>query len=197
MISQMVRLVLSPPPPELGGVVVVVVTAWAPLSPLPGISRLAVVVKVWLAAWATAAAAVSLFEPEPLPEDDDRCRTVVWVWRKVGGGDVVATVGGTVARGCVVGVVRWVVGNCRVVVVCCGGSVVGSVGMVCAEAVPAHRNRATPASTAAVTRPRRASAVRPDPVALPSSMHSTLSAPAGGKRTQPPPQDCTTSPHPP
>src|SRR5262245_23294862 len=197
MISQIVRLVLSLPPPELG-VVVVVVAAWAPLSPLPGISRLSVVVKVWLAIGSTAAAAVSPFEPELLEEDDDRCRTVVSVWRKVGGGEVVATVacvGGTVTRGRVV-VVRWVVGDCRVVVGCCG-SVVGNVGMVCADAVPAHRNRATPASTAAVTRPRRASAVRPDPVALPSSMHSTLSAPAGGKRTQPPPQDCTTSPHPP
>src|SRR5215471_4227459 len=101
MISQMVRLVLSVPPPEFGGVVVVVVVAWAPLSPLPAISRLSVVVKVWLAAGSTAAA-VSLFEPELLLDDDDRCRTVVDVWRKVGGGEVVATVGGvvgTVMRG--------------------------------------------------------------------------------------------------
>src|SRR5262249_24534994 len=200
MISHMVRLVLSPPPPEVGGVVVVVVAAWAPLRPLPGISRLSVVVNVWLAARSTAAAAFSLLEPELLREDDDRCGTVVCVWWKVGGGDVVATVGGvvgTVTRGCVVGVVRWVVGNCRDVVVCCCGWVVDTGGPTCADAVPAHRSSATPASTAAVTRPRRASAVRPDPVGLPSSMHSTLSAPAGGKRSQPPPQDCRTSPPPP
>ena len=181
MIIQIIRLSSSAALPVSAGAVVVVV-AWAPWVPSPGTSRFWMVVNVALAAaWGAAGAAAS------------SSPTVVVVRRTVVGGAVGAgwdgsgSVGGgsaTVVSGTVVG------GSGGSVV---GGSVVRVVGGPGWAAATVGMPRTTASATApSTTAVARRGAGRVALVRLPSTIHSTLSAPAWGERTVRASPDCRT-----
>jgi hypothetical protein len=176
MIIQMRRLSSSAAllPPDDGATVVVVVGASC--VPLPGTSRLLTVLKVMFPGVGAAAAALSLSSLAAVVVVRRGACVVSCGSAEVGGGASVVG-GGSVVGGA--SVVDEVV-----------GSVEGGPCWAKARDGPNHTARNTPAVT--TPRAKRRGAGRPSPLRLPSSIQSTLWAPAGHERICRAAVDCTT-----
>ena len=180
MIIQMRRLSSSAALLPSDARTVVVVVAGASCVPLPGTSRLVTVLNVISAGSGRAAAAVS----------SSSSARVVDVRRAGGGAGCCGSDGGGAAV--TGGAVLAVVGVSVVVDDVVGSVGPGGPGWAKARDGPNHTARNAPAVTTPSTTRRGAN--RPSPLRLPSSIQSTLWAPAGHERTCRTVDDCRTPP---
>jgi len=182
MIIQMRRLSSSAAllPPDARTVVVVV--AGGSCVPLPGISTLFTVLNVIAPGWGLAAAALSSSSPAGAVVDvrRDGGGTGSWGTAVVGGASVVS--------GVVLAVVDEVVEE--------GSPGGGSCGGRWAKARDGPNHTARKAAAVTTPSTTRRGACRPSPLRLPSSIQSTLWAPAGHQRIRHARIDCRTQPGP-